>query len=414
MQKSIYFSILVFCFYSFLLIVPGGYSLFAALLGTLSVAVLLFLRPLAFSASDRLFAFFLALYPLLMIPSLLFKGGTWDFFDYPIRALLFIPLIIGLRSSANAPEFQPALLLGCNVGGIFAALFCLKRVLLDHVEGVGLPVAASIAYGQIAAIIGLISFAFLFNEAPPARRVIAWFGFFGSVFAVTASSSTGALLGFVVGLAALVLFRFKDHPNRFHLLGLFVAAFLAIVVLLPLIFVDFPRIISEVQRYQAGTQVFTSQGQRLLLWSMAVKELLLSPLFGIGPGHFDTVMDQYCATSQCTPDFHGFHGVHNQFLDSAMNAGLVGFFGLMASYLGPLVLFFKRISNPLSSSHSSEAARAGVAVILAGMVSGLSQVLYGHNISVISYFLTITFLWYLANQPPFSAGKLVNTYPFSE
>jgi O-antigen ligase len=405
MRKSLYFSFLVFCFYSFLLVLPGGYSLFAVLLGTFAIAVLLFFRPLAFLGSDRLFALFLALYPLLMIPSLLFKGGTWGFFDYPVRALLFIPLIIALRSLANAGEFQRALLLGCNVGGILSALFCLKLVLLDHVVEVGPPVAQSIAYGQIAAIMGLISFAFLFKEAPPVRRVIAWLGFFGSVFTVTASSSTGALLGFVFGLMALVLFRFKDQLNRFHILGVFVAALLAVVFLLPLIFVDLPRIISDVQNYKSGAEVFTSQGQRLLLWGMAIKEIFISPVFGIGPGHFDAVMHRYCAVNPCTSQFSGFHGVHNQFLDSGMNAGMVGLLGLLMSYLGPLVLFGKRISSPSSSCSSSEAARAGVAVILAGMISGLSQVLYGHNISVLSYFLTITFLWYLANQPPFSSTR---------
>jgi O-antigen ligase len=204
---------------------------------------------------------------------------------------------------------------------------------------------------------------------------------------------------------ALVLFRFKDHLNRFHILGVFVAALLAVVVLLPLIFVDLPRIISDVQNYNSGAEVFTSQGQRLLLWGMAIKEIFISPVFGIGPGHFDAVMHRYCAVNPCTSEFSGFHGVHNQFLDSGMNAGMIGLLGLLMSYLGPLVLFGKRISSPSSSCSSSEAARAGVAVILAGMVSGLSQVLYGHNISVLSYFLTITFLWYLANQPSFSSTR---------
>jgi O-antigen ligase len=290
----------------------------------------------------------------------------------------------------------------------------MKLVMVDHVEGVGLPVAASIAYGQIAAILGLISFASLFHSALPLRRLIAWLGFLGSVIAVTASSSTGALLGFAAGLSALLVFRLNDNLRRFHFFALFSAVALSIVVLLPVLFVDLPRIISEVQSFQSGAQVFTSQGQRLLLWSMAIKELFASPIVGIGPGHFDGVMDKHCAVHPCTNAFHGFHGVHNQFLDSAMNAGFVGFFGLMASYLGPLLLFCKRIFIGSVPTLSSEAARAGVAVILAGMVSGLSQVLYGHNISVISYFLTITFLWYLANQPQLPVAELVGKKLASE
>jgi len=73
------------------------------------------------------------------------------------------------------------------------------------------------------------------------------------------------------------------------------------------------------------------------------------PYFGIGSGHFDAVMDQCCAINQCANDLSGFHGVHNQFLDSGMNVGMVGFWGLMLSCLGLVFLFARRISSPLSS-----------------------------------------------------------------
>ena len=397
--KSESFSILVFCFYSFILLIPGGASLFATLLVVLSVLVFLFLGPRRLGRSDQVFALCLFAYPLLMIPSLLVKGGVWDFFDYPVRVLLFLPLILGLRGLANPASFQKFLYLGCNIGGIFAAVFSIKSLLLDHIDRVGIPITASIAFGQIAAILGVISFASIFESTSTSRKIIASLGFIGSAFAINSASSTGALLGFIAGLVVLGLYRIRNQlllSRPRNIILLFVIAFALVV---PLALKDFPRIYHDVFVAPPDSYMFTGQGHRLLLWGIAIKEIASSPLFGIGPGHFDHIIQGYCLKHFCVPDFAGYRGVHNQFLDSAMNAGIIGLIGLLVSYLGSLSLFVKRVIN-LNDNHTIQnAAVTGMAVISAGMVSCLSQVLYGHNISVISYYFTITFLWFLADQP---------------
>ena len=394
------FSFMVFCFYAFVLFVSDSASFFAALLVALSIFAVFVADSKIFNGGDRYFAFWLALYPLLMIPSVMIKGGTWKYFDYPIRALLFIPLIAGLRGIAKPKSFQKSMYLGCNVGGLFAALFSLKCLLFDHIDRVGLPITASIAYGQIAAILGLISFnsIFISNQLKP--KILSIAGCLGAAFAVQASSSTGALLGFLAGVLTLLIFQVRDHVKSFSIFktSIIVVALLGFAI--PLVLKDFPTIYSDVFLTPPDSYMFHGQGHRLLLWSIALKEIVASPFVGIGPGHFAHVIDRYCQEHFCLSDFSGYRGVHNQFLDSAMNAGIVGFVGLIVSYIGPLILFLRRTSMDAPSCSSSNASKAGVAVIMAGMVSAFSQVLYGHNISVITYFFSITFLWFLADQKP--------------
>jgi O-antigen ligase len=395
------FSVAVFGFYSVVLLVPGGYSLFAVLLIGLSLLTLLFVRPLCFSLQDRWFALALVLYPILMIPSLIVKGGVWDFFDYPVRAFLVIPLIVGLRSFADRKSFESSFFYGSCLGGIVAGLFSLNAIFLHQETHVGLPITGSIAYGQIAAILALISLAAFFRDSRLPSRLFSSFGAIGALYAVNASASSGALLGLLAGLLIFVILYARRFLARSGLIALSFVLAISLSFSLPLIFSEVPRHVSDIQGFLSGASnpTNTSQGQRLTLWSIALREIGSSPILGIGPGNFDPVMKWYCSTRDCNPDFASLHGVHNQFLDSAMNAGLLGLVGLMAAFTYPFFFFVRTFLSGASESSFVFSSMAGASVVAAAFVSSFTQVLYGHNISVLIYFFTITFLYYQASVP---------------
>ena len=262
------FSLTVFCYYSGLLILPGGYSVFAVLLVGLSLFALLFVRPLSFSVLDRFFALAFALYPISMIPSLLVKGGSWHYFDYPIRALLFIPLIVGLRSFADRKSFESSFFLGSSLGGIGAGFFSSNAVLAHQETHVGLPVTASIAYGQIAAILALISIGAFFRDSRPLVRLLSLSGAFGALYAVNASASSGALLGLLAGLLIFVILYSRSFWARSGLIALSFFLAISLSFSASLISSEVPRHVSDVQGFLSGASnpTYTSQGQRLALW----------------------------------------------------------------------------------------------------------------------------------------------------
>jgi O-antigen ligase len=391
-RQLVSFPGLVFGFYALILLIPDAYDVFGAALVLLSIGVIASVRPRMFQGLDRWFAFFLALYPLSLLPSLVVKGGTFDYLDYPIRCLLFIPLIMGLRAHAERESFEKALFIGASAGGVGAGLFSLKGLLLDHVGRVGLPLTNPIPYGQIAAILAILSLASFFRFDGVWRRCLAVMGFLGAVYGVYGSGSAGALLGMALGLVVEGVVLLRARASRTLVYGLIGFGVAAITLVMPLASAKLVQVLSDLHAFSLGQGMGTSQGQRLVLWGMSLREIAHSPWFGIGPGHFDGVMDRFCLTHVCTEAFSGFHGVHNQYLDSFMNGGIVSLVGLLASFLLPLGLFFKRAVQIVEGAQIP--AIAGVAVIVAAMTSAIPQVLYGHNISVISYFFTITFLWY--------------------
>ena len=394
------YPVLVFGFFALILLIPDAYDAFGAALVVLSIGVIAFVRPRLFPGLDRRFAIFLALYPLSLVPSLAVKSGEWHYVDYPTRCLLFIPLIIGMRSyitSAARKYLEYAVFLGASSGGLAAGLFSLKSLLLDHVGRVGYPLTKPIPYGQIAAFLALISFVSLFCFGETWRRSLAAIGFLGAVYAVYASGSAGALLGLGVGFLFEVVVLLRGRLSKFQIYGLLGLCIVSTSMLMPLASFKLGQVLSDFHAFSAGNGMGTSQGQRLLMWEMSLREITHSPWFGIGPGHFDAVMDHFCLYHACTKEFAGFHGVHNQYLDSFMNAGIFGLLGLLVSFLGPLALFLNRAF--LWVEGAPMAATAGVAVVLAAMTSAMTQNLYGHNISVISYFFTIAFLWFMATPP---------------
>jgi O-antigen ligase len=82
-----------------------------------------------------------------------------------------------------------------------------------------------------------------------------------------------------------------------------------------------------------------------------------------------------------------------------MNAGILGLVGLMAAFVYPASFFVKKLLSRSAESSSVFPSIAGASIVAAAFVSSLTEVLYGHNISVLTYFLTVTFLYYQASEP---------------
>jgi O-antigen ligase len=162
----------------------------------------------------------------------------------------------------------------------------------------------------------------------------------------------------------------------------------------PALILKFHQLVVDVTAYASGAGMGTSQGQRLILWGISIRELAQSPWFGVGPGHFKLVLSQFCSYGNCSVDFSGFNHVHSQYFDSALNAGLIGLSGLLISLVSPAVLFYRQIA--VTGGSAQAAAIVGLAVVVAAMGSMVTQPLYAHNISVISYVLTISLCWFLA------------------
>ena len=106
--------LLVCLFFSTIIFLPDAYDVFGAALVVYCLALIVFVRPRIFKKLDWIFVGLLFCYPLLMLPSALVMGADYSFFDYPVRVLLFIPVVMGLRTKAD-----PLLVSRQFVGGFY-------------------------------------------------------------------------------------------------------------------------------------------------------------------------------------------------------------------------------------------------------------------------------------------------------
>jgi O-antigen ligase len=261
-------------------------------------------------------------------------------------------------------------------------------------ERVGLPITNPIALGQIAASLSIIAFVSIFHCSRRWERVFSAFGFLGGIFTLYASASSGAFLGFGLGLLVVLVVLSRKQITRTAWFGVVLLLAVSLCIVAPALILKFHQLVVDVTAYASGAGMGTSQGQRLILWGISIRELAQSPWFGVGPGHFKLVLSQFCSYGNCSVDFSGFNHVHSQYFDSALNAGLIGLSGLLVSLVSPAVLFYRQIA--VTGGSAQAAAIVGLAVVVAAMGSMVSQPLYAHNISVISYILTISICWFLA------------------
>jgi O-antigen ligase len=389
---------LVFLFFASILFLPDAYDVFGALLVAWCLAAIFIARPRVFNGLDWMFVGSLFCYPLLMLPSAFAMGANYSYFDYPIRVLLFIPIVMGLRTKADPLLVSRGFFLGGSVGGLGGACFSAYSLLSHPGVRVGDPITNPIPFGQIAAALSLIAFVSIFQCTRRWEKLLSVFGFLGGIVTLYASGSSGALLGFGFGLLVVLVFVSRKRLTRAIWLGIAVLLGVAFCIVAPVLLFKFHQLGADLDAYASGAGMGTSQGQRLILWGISLREIVHSPWFGVGPGHFRDALLRFCADANCPIGFLGFNHVHSQYFDSALNAGLIGLFGLLLSLVSPVVLFYRQIA--FSTGPAQGASITGLAVVVAAMVSMVSQPLYAHNISVIFYVFTISICWFLALSTP--------------
>jgi len=385
---------LVWLFFATILFLPDAYGVFGAVLVAYCLAVIVSVRPRILEEQDWVFVALLLCYPLLMLPSAFVMGADYSFFDYPVRFLLFIPIVMGLRTKSDPQLVARGFFLGGSVGCLGSACFSIYSFLLHPGVRVGDPITNPIPFGQIAATLTLIAFVSIFHSTRSWERLLSVFGFLGGIFTLYASGSFGPVLGFGFGLLVVLGFVAKNRFSRSFWFGILFLLLLSLFIVAPLLLHKFYQLISDVHAFSSGSGMGTSQGQRLILWGISIKEILYSPWFGVGPGHFRGALASFCSDVKCTIGFAGMNHAHSQYFDSALNGGLIGLTGLLISFLSPAVLFYRRIF--VTSGSSQGASITGLAAVATAMVSMASQPLYAHNISVIFYFFTISVSWYLS------------------
>lgn len=394
---SWYASVAVFLFMAVALVLPSGYSL---------GAFLLMLAGFYSLIKYRLMGLVLSRQDLVITLSLLVFSGTWLLeialhdpgvreLDKPLRFIFAVfALFFLIRFPPRPVFFWFGAFLGASLTGLWAGW---QRLVLGYDRAEGFTNA--IQFGNISLLLGVMCLAGL-GWAAREKKSGVWqllliigfdLGFLGSVF----TGSRGGWLAMPVVLLSVIWIFFRFFSWRFRILLVLNWLFLFSFALFSPYAGGQERLavaFDEYGAYAESMDKHTSIGIRLELWKAAVLLIPERPWLGWGTTDYMEEKKRLIETQVLHPVLYYFDHVHNELLNTQLKRGVVGVLGLLALYLVPLWIFFRRLMQKPGAEEYSLAA-AGLLLCLCYGVFGLTQVFFAHNSGVMIYAFMLVIIW---------------------
>lgn len=405
-RLSLMADILVFAFPVLILCVPRGAGVFLAGVGLLMLAGwremgtawrehASVLRPLTASVLG-----FMAVY----VASKIYHDTPWDVIDNPSRALLSILTCwLIVRAAPN-----PAALWR----GITAGLFLALLIVIYQKFGLGVerPSAwtQAIAFGNMVAALALVGFA-----RPGGNwhaHAEAWFNVVCATLILMLNGTRGAVVAMLITVVPMLLIRYRRFTVRMFVVAVATVAVLAVgTYLVPGSPVS-PRIdaaVVEVQQFEQGN-IETSVGARLKIWQMGMQYFAEHPWTGAGVGQFARILHASPFCQQTKSVACVLEHAHNDIVEASATTGIPGLVTMLGLFLVPAALFWRalRTCREGENERGVSLGGAGLGVVMASLISGLTQVTMAHQANVVFYAGLIGMLLGLAGHEAWATRPL--------
>jgi len=388
-------SLLVLAFPILLLSVPKGASVFLAATFVALMAERHGLADTARANADVFRPLSLAILTVLVIclGSILHFDLGWNTIDNPSRMILaLLAFLLVMHRGADSRLLWTGALIGLIAA---AAVIAWQVAVLKMVRpSAGLP---PIVFANMVAAIALIGF--VRPGTDWRSHALAWGGLFLAAVILILNGSRGPWMALVLTTLPLLAVRHR---------GMRASAYLGILLVLALLIAlaftlpgeglakRFQEIGSDIERFGKG-DADSGVGARLLMWQIGFKALLAHPLTGIGLNQYGQLMMNLpkCPAAQ----FCVKHG-HNDLMEALTTLGLPGLVMLGAMYAVPARLFWRmrRAARARRDTVGESLAVAGLAVVMATCISGLTQVTLAHQVNIVFYAGAIGLLLGLSAQ----------------
>ncbi|SUO97102.1 O-antigen ligase family protein [Suttonella ornithocola] len=378
------------CLFSACFILKSGYGIGAGLLLLTGIASLWLEKkaePLSYSA--RRWIAVLLIFSSAMIAVRLVIHQPLKEYDELSRYLLSIIIVIGLsRWRFSQTVYLSGIVLGCI--SAFLVVFY-PRFWLNLPSANDYGYQHHIQFSNIAMIMAILSgFATL---AYTKYSRLWWIALGGALCGIGAAFLAGGRGSWIMLPVMLALYSIAVETN--HRWRTIFVIFLT-VCLVVIVFYLIPQtgvaariqgVFHDLTHYQQG-HIATSQGQRLEMWRCGLVEMWPHrPWLGWGdPG----LLNEKIRLSQigtCDSSVGLFAHLHNDFIDTLVRYGLVGFIILVVFYLYPLVHYICKLRYCYLNSIQRMAAWTGIAITLAFMIGSMTNAFLGHNIATTFYII---------------------------
>ena len=377
-------------------VAPMGVQVPFFFLIIISLFILIFDRThnyFELSRYDVLVLVAMLLNPIAVIVNMMLHGfWDWSELDNPARYIYATSVYLVLRKFLINESSKRLIMWGCLFGLLASTLFFAS----DYSPGVRAQVGYShpISFGNVVAIQIAVLTVFLFSTRSRNLFILLIIACTGGLACIVASGTRGSFLVLIASIVPLVL---CDNRNRNMLVILFgIALFFVILIGTNQI----GRLLTSVSGFKCfitdGSICDGSVSMRLEMYRVGLIAWRDNIFTGWGVGNAQQAVEVTIASSlaNVADGFRSFDHLHNEFLSTLLEQGVVGAFGLVASISILLGLGLK-----ISLTHSITPGRAPLEGILcltfvAGVtISGFSQVNSGHA-DMISYIAVTTGIYF--------------------
>lgn len=396
-------NLLVAFFFSTVLVFKKGYGYVPMILGGISFVYAIFYffklkQKWQLSQTDKWFIFAFIAYFISFLLSILINKDSFREIDSPSRILLFIPLILLFSQfPIKIKTILYAIPLGAVVTGL-VALF--QKFALNYFKP--FPEIMHIQVGNISISLATLSLVIAIYFAIQKEYKSALFGFVGVLLAMSTSALSGARGGWVglpiVLLTILVLYRQQINKKIIFSIVAVIAIALTTLITNPKFGIEqrYNEAKRDITLYLEQNNKVTSLGARFDMWENALIAMKESPIFGHGSKGYEAFKDKQVKSNQMAESTLQYNSLHNQYLESWVKRGFIGFVGLMLVTLMPLVYFVRQLNN--QSLEIKCIAILGITHIVSHLFYFTSQSFLAHNSGAMFYFFVIVLFYSLIKE----------------
>lgn len=349
---ALFCNALVATFFVTVLAFKKGYSYVPMALGVIATLSFLFYhfklkQRWLLDKEDKFFVFSLIAYFLTFVMSAVFNGDGFREIDNPSKILLLIPLIFFFKLY---PIKKTTLLHFVPIGALMVGLLAIyqKFVLKWHKP---FPDTMHIQAGNISILLALFSIAIAFYWFAQKQTKTCILYFACSAFALLASILTGARGGWVafpICILLILFFNFKYIRKQIiYVIILMLTLPLALFIYKPEFGIQqrLNEAETDITRYIEQKDKTTSLGARFDMWENAVIAISEKPILGHGSSGYEKFKEKQVETQQMAKTTLKFNSLHNQYLESFVKRGILGFAALIGVLFIPLSIFVRRLNT---------------------------------------------------------------------
>jgi len=262
-----------------------------------------------------------------------------------------------------------------KVGAICAGLVALVQYFYFDRRAGG--VVNEIIFGDISLLLAFFALINLFNESAK-EKVFSLLSFSLGLSAVIFSLSRGAWVVAPILFPVLIFIWHKQEAiSKSSLIAICMLATVIIIStasLSPQVQSRFKLMNSEITEYKDTN--FTSIGARITLWKAALHVFPNHPIFGYGLHNTKLAASDFFQSEKSKNSIAYYDHFHNEYLNTLVGKGLIGFLGLLVILFVPIRFFLKSIKYGTESNY----AALGIILCIGYIFFGLTNITFGHGI----------------------------------